>query len=130
MPRSHGLLPLYEAVVNSIHAIDEIEASNGEIIVGIIREHSLLVEETSRRRACVSHLVAHPRRSARSPRQLRPVPVPERPRAGEIELVDLHHQLCRGLRRRQIALAADEIGGDVARMHEEHGDTARFQVDG
>jgi hypothetical protein len=40
LPMSHGLMPLFEAVVNSIHAIEEanIPASQGQILVEIIRE--------------------------------------------------------------------------------------------
>lgn len=39
LPRSHGLLPLFEAVVNSIHSIDELHKNTGvgEITVEIIR---------------------------------------------------------------------------------------------
>lgn len=40
LPKSHGLLPLFEAVVNSIHSLDEAGAthSTGEIKIEIIRE--------------------------------------------------------------------------------------------
>ena len=40
LPKSHGLLPLFEAVVNSIHAIEELgpgRAADGEITVEVIR---------------------------------------------------------------------------------------------
>jgi hypothetical protein len=40
LPRSHGLMPLFEAVVNSIHSIAEIisNPSDGKIVIEIIRE--------------------------------------------------------------------------------------------
>lgn len=39
LPKSHGLLPLFEAVVNSIHSIAELDADPGygEITIDIIR---------------------------------------------------------------------------------------------
>lgn len=39
LPRSHGLLPLFEAVVNSIHSIAELNkgAAYGEIVIEVIR---------------------------------------------------------------------------------------------
>ena len=39
LPRSHGMFPLFEAVVNSIHSIDELTAERdfGKITVEIIR---------------------------------------------------------------------------------------------
>ena len=39
LPKSHGLLPLFEAVVNSIHAIEEAEVPSldGKITVEIMR---------------------------------------------------------------------------------------------
>jgi hypothetical protein len=42
LPRSHGLLPLFEAVVNAIHAIDELAGADesvgrGEVVVEIAR---------------------------------------------------------------------------------------------
>jgi hypothetical protein len=40
LPKTHGLLPLFEAVVNSIHAIEEMvldKASDGEITIQVIR---------------------------------------------------------------------------------------------
>jgi len=40
LPKSHGLMPLFEAVVNSIQSIEEagIEASKGEIVVEVQRD--------------------------------------------------------------------------------------------
>ncbi len=40
LPKTHGLFPLYEAVVNSIHSIEEItsDMTNGRIEVEILRE--------------------------------------------------------------------------------------------
>jgi len=40
LPKSHGLMPLFEAVVNSIQAVEEagMEASSGTIIVEILRD--------------------------------------------------------------------------------------------
>jgi len=40
LPKSHGLMPLFEAVVNSIQALEEagISTSKGEITVEIIRD--------------------------------------------------------------------------------------------
>jgi hypothetical protein len=49
LPRSHGLLPLFEAVVNSIHAIEELNAGDGEIEVEIIRESLLDLDDKARR---------------------------------------------------------------------------------
>lgn len=50
LPRSHGLLPLFEAVVNSIHAIEDVQIKDGSIVVDIIREHSLQFEDSEPRR--------------------------------------------------------------------------------
>lgn len=54
LPRSHGLLPLFEAVVNSIQALAAggRDSSNGEIQVEIIRatQQSLALEDASQRR--------------------------------------------------------------------------------
>ena len=46
LPKSNGLLPLYEAVVNAIHAIDEanIDSEAGFINIEIIRENDLQPE--------------------------------------------------------------------------------------
>ena len=40
LPKSHGLMPLFEAVVNSIQAVEEakMEASKGNIVVEILRD--------------------------------------------------------------------------------------------
>lgn len=52
LPRSHGLFPLFEAVVNSIHAIEDANNDLGEIKVEIIRELSLhLIGAESKRGA-------------------------------------------------------------------------------
>ena len=55
LPRNHGLLPLFEAVVNSIQAIAgcELDASDGEIVIEIIRvpQQTLALEGASRRGA-------------------------------------------------------------------------------
>lgn len=53
LPRSHGLLPLFEAVVNSIHAIDETGRSDGHIVVEIVREMTLPLEDQRARRGIV-----------------------------------------------------------------------------
>jgi hypothetical protein len=45
LPRSHGLLPLFEAVVNSIHAIDEVRRVDGRITVEIVREITLPLDD-------------------------------------------------------------------------------------
>lgn len=50
LPRSHGLLPLFEAVVNSIHAIDETNRRDGRIVVEIIREASLNLDDQKGRK--------------------------------------------------------------------------------
>lgn len=57
LPQRHGLLPLFEAVVNSIHAIDELrkDVNSGEIIVEVIRspQSSIHFESSkSKRGAC------------------------------------------------------------------------------
>lgn len=55
LPRTHGLLPLFEAVVNSIQAIGAagLEGSSGEIIVEIERapQQQLQLDGPSRRGA-------------------------------------------------------------------------------
>lgn len=55
LPRSHGLLPLFEAVVNSIQAISAcgLRASDGEIVVEIVRvpQQNLALEGPGRRGA-------------------------------------------------------------------------------
>ena len=50
LPRSHGLLPLFEAVVNSIHAIDETGRSDGRVVIEITREMTLPLEDQKARR--------------------------------------------------------------------------------
>ena len=50
LPKSHGLMPVFEAVVNSIHSIEEKESfgENGKIVVKIIRvKQSDLAEDDS-----------------------------------------------------------------------------------
>lgn len=49
LPKSHALLPLFESVVNSIHAIEEkhIPFEKGKIVVRIIREESLMANSRS-----------------------------------------------------------------------------------
>ena len=38
LPKSHGLMPVFEAVVNSIHSIEEMDnASEGKIVLRINR---------------------------------------------------------------------------------------------
>jgi hypothetical protein len=55
LPRSHGLLPLFEAVVNSIQAVTaaRLAAPDGEIVVEIMRipQQSLALEGSGRRGA-------------------------------------------------------------------------------
>lgn len=53
LPRSHGLLPLFEAVVNSIHAIDEVGRTDGRIVVEIVREMTLHLDEQKIRKGVV-----------------------------------------------------------------------------
>jgi len=57
LPKSHGLLPLFEAVVNSIHSIAEvsIDPAYGEITVEIIRapQSALQLEESRSKRGAV-----------------------------------------------------------------------------
>lgn len=57
LPRKDCLLPLFEAVVNSIQSIDEGGAKNGKITVEIIRstQSSLLFEDDRPRRGAVPH---------------------------------------------------------------------------
>ncbi len=38
LPLGNGLLPLFECVVNSIHAIEDRKASNGKIEISILRD--------------------------------------------------------------------------------------------
>lgn len=42
LPASHGLMPLFEAVVNAIHAIEDTKRSDGRIVVSIRRDYELL----------------------------------------------------------------------------------------
>ena len=43
LPLSHGLMPVFEAVINSIQAIEESEnAKNGKIFLEIIRNEAIL----------------------------------------------------------------------------------------
>ncbi len=54
LPKSHGLMPLYEAVVNSIQALEEgrVTVSEGEITIEILREDqpTLSLDEVTKRR--------------------------------------------------------------------------------
>ena len=54
LPRSHGLLPLFEAVVNAIHSISEksIDPNLGEIVIEIIRvpQASLTLDNSKSKR--------------------------------------------------------------------------------
>ena len=54
LPRSHGLMPVFEAVVNSIHSIAEVntDATYGEIEIEIIRapQSSLALEDIKNKR--------------------------------------------------------------------------------
>ncbi len=45
LPTSKPLLPLFEAIVNSIHAIDQLNAEHGRIDVTIVRDENLLADE-------------------------------------------------------------------------------------
>jgi hypothetical protein len=45
LPARHGLMPLFEAVINSIWAIREAKRSDGEITVRIERNPALLTED-------------------------------------------------------------------------------------
>ena len=38
LPQSKSLLPLFEAIVNSIQSIEDLGISNGEILITIIRK--------------------------------------------------------------------------------------------
>src|SRR5438552_8237614 len=40
LPHSHALLPLFEAIINSIHAVAESKRSNGVIRVFVERDHT------------------------------------------------------------------------------------------
>lgn len=42
LSKNNALLPLFEAIVNSIHAIQELQESQGEIIISIDREETLV----------------------------------------------------------------------------------------
>lgn len=57
LPKSHGLLPLFEAVVNSIHAIEEagVSTSDGRITARIIRrpQGQLVLDDEKARRGPV-----------------------------------------------------------------------------
>ena len=59
LPRSHGLLPLFEAVVNSIQALaaTDRDSSTGEVLVEIVRvpQQSLALDDGSQRRSLAPH---------------------------------------------------------------------------
>ena len=46
LPASNGLLPLFEAVVNGIHAIEEarLSAEKGRILIQIIRDEQMTMD--------------------------------------------------------------------------------------
>lgn len=45
LPPKHYLLPLYEAIVNSIQSIEDLKNTNGEIVVQVYREKLLLNQD-------------------------------------------------------------------------------------
>lgn len=53
LPKTHGLLPLFEAVVNSIHSIDERRKKfenflEGKITINILREKQLSIDDSTK----------------------------------------------------------------------------------
>ncbi|MFZ2538269.1 MAG: hypothetical protein WAX04_05160 [Oscillospiraceae bacterium] len=45
LPESSLLSPLFEAIINSIQSIEEANISDGQIIINVIRESSLLPKD-------------------------------------------------------------------------------------
>ena len=59
LPRTHGLLPLFEAVVNSVHAIEEatLTPSAGRILIEVMREPTLGLSDDPRIKAMRGSIV-------------------------------------------------------------------------